>query len=317
MDTKEEDYVEHVFNCSAHDWMLFFTEQGRMYFKKAYQIPEGGPTARGKALVNFLDVRGDEKLAAIIPVRGFDPDRHLFFATEKGKVKKTPLEAYKNVRTAGIIAINIGEGDRLISVELTSDADDLLLVTRKGKGIRFNEKNARSMGRTAAGVRGISLGEGDVVKGIEVVREDAMLLTVTENGYGKRTAFSDYRVQRRGGKGLIANQLTEKTGELVTAISVHDSDAIMIVTKMGTMIRMPVLDVRMTGRSAQGVKLINIGKKDVVMSAALVDPDPEEEEIPPAEGEEGVPPPVEGEEAAVPSAKAEDIEPEAPAEETP
>jgi len=312
MDTKEEDYVEHVFNCSAHDWMLFFTEQGRMYFKKAYQIPEGGPTARGKALVNFLDVRGDEKLAAIIPVRGFDPDRHLFFATEKGKVKKTPLDAYKNVRTSGIIAINIGEGDRLISVELTSDADDLLLVTRKGKGICFNEKNARSMGRTAAGVRGISLGEGDVVKGIEVVREDAMLLTVTENGYGKRTAFSDYRVQRRGGKGLIANQLTEKTGELVTAISVHDSDAIMIVTKMGTMIRMPVVDVRMTGRSAQGVKLINLGKKDVVMSAALVDPDPEEEETPPGEGEEGATPSVEGEVAAAPPA--EDAEPEAPAE---
>jgi len=313
MDTKEEDYVEHVFNCSAHDWMLFFTEQGRMYFKKAYQIPEGGATSRGKALVNFLDVRGDEKLAAIIPVRGFDSDRHLFFATEKGKVKKTPLEAYRNVRTAGIIAIKIGEEDRLISVELTSEADDLLLVTRKGMGIRFNEKNARSMGRSAAGVRGISLGEGDAVEGIEVVHEDAMLLTVTENGYGKRTPFSGYRVQRRGGKGLIANQLTEKTGELVTAISVHDSDAIMIVTKLGTMIRMPVRDVRVTARSAQGVKLMNLRKNDVVMSAALIDPDDDEDAAaPPAEGEEGASPPVEGEEASAPPA--EDAGPESPTE---
>jgi len=301
MDTKEEDYVEHVFNCSAHDWMLFFTEQGRMYFKKAYQIPEGGPTARGKALVNFLDVKGDEKLAAIIPVRGFDPDRHLFFATEKGTVKKTPLDAYKNVRQAGIIAINIAEGDCLISVELTSDADDLVMVTRKGMGIRFNETNARSMGRATAGVRGIRLAEGDMVEGIEVVHEDAMLLTVTENGYGKRTAFSDYRVQRRGGKGLKANNLTEKTGELVTALSVHDDDAIMIVTKMGTMIRMPVRDVRITARSAQGVKLINIGKGDVVMSAALVDTD-DEEEPSTAEGE------------AVSESPAEESEPESPAE---
>ncbi len=313
MDTKEEDYVEHVFNCSAHDWMLFFTEQGRMYFKKAYQIPEGGPTSRGKALVNFLDVKGDEKLAAIVPLRGFDSQQHLFFATEKGTVKKTPLEAYKNVRQAGIIAINIAEGDRLISVELTSKNEDLLMVTRKGMGIRFNEKDSRSMGRATAGVRGIRLGEGDVVKGIEVVHEDAMLLTVTENGYGKRTAFSEYRAQRRGGKGLKANNLTEKTGELVTAISVHDDDAIMIVTKMGTMIRMPVVDVRMTGRSAQGVKLINIGKKDIVMSAALVDID-DEEEAAPAEGEEGNTPPAEAEEGT--SSSPDESEPEAPTEET-
>jgi DNA gyrase subunit A len=314
MDTKEEDYVEHVFNCSAHDWMLFFTEQGRMYFKKAYQIPEGGPTARGKALVNFLDVRGDEKLAAIIPVRGFDSAQHLFFATEKGTVKKTPLEAYKNVRQAGIIAINIVEGDRLISVELTSEDEDLLMVTRKGMGIRFNEKDSRSMGRATAGVRGIRLGAGDAVEGIEVVHEDAMLLTVTENGYGKRTAFSEYRSQKRGGKGLKANNLTEKTGELVTALSVHDDDAIMIVTKLGTMIRMPVADVRMTGRSAQGVKLINIGKKDIVMSAALVDIDDEEESAP-VEGEEGSTPPAEAEEGTTSSTEAPN--PEAPAEETP
>jgi DNA gyrase subunit A len=244
MDTKDEDYVEHVFNCSAHDWMLFFTEQGRMYFKKAYEIPEGARVFARQGAGEPAGRERDEKIAAIIPVRGFDPDKHLFFATEKGTVKKTPLEAYQNVRAAGLIAINIDEGDRLIGVELTGGADDLLLVTRKGMGIRFNEEDARPMGRATGGVRGISLDDGDVVEGVEVVHEDAMLLTVTENGYGKRTPFGEYRVQRRGGKGLIANDLTAKTGDLVTALSVHETDAIMIVTKNGTMIRMPVDGVR-------------------------------------------------------------------------
>jgi DNA gyrase subunit A len=289
MDTKEEDYVEHVFNCSAHDWMLFFTEQGRMYFKKAYEIPEGARASRGKALVNLLDVSGSEKIAAIIPVRGFDSGQHLFFATERGTVKKTPLEAYQNVRAAGIIAINVDEGDRLIGVELTGGADDVLLVTRKGIGIRFNEEDARPMGRATGGVRGISLEAGDVVEGVEIVHEDALLLTVTENGYGKRTAFSEYRVQRRGGKGLIANNLTPKTGDLVTALSVHADDAIMIVTKNGTMIRMPVDGVRVTGRSAQGVKLIDLAADDVVMSATPVEPE-DEEAPPPAEGPASEPP---------------------------
>ena len=284
MDTKDEDYVEHVFNCSAHDWMLFFTEQGRMYFKKAYEIPEGARDSRGKALVNLLDVQGTEKIAAIIPIRGFDTDQHLFFATEQGTVKKTALAAYQNVRASGLIAINVDEGDRLIGVELTGGQDDLLLVTRKGQGIRFNEEDARPMGRATGGVRGISLDAGDVVEGIEVVHEDAMLLTVTENGYGKRTPFAEYRVQRRGGKGLIANDLTEKTGDLVTALSVHDADAIMIVTKKGTMIRMPVDGVRVTGRSAQGVKLIDLDDDDVVMSATPVEPEDEEAPPPPADG---------------------------------
>ncbi len=272
MNTKDEDYVEHVFNCSAHDWMLFFTEQGRMYFKKAYEIPEGPRTSRGKALVNLLNVSGTEKTAAIIPVRGFDPDRHLFFATEKGTVKKTDLSAYQNVRAAGIIAINIDEGDRLIGVELTRGDDDILLVTRLGMGIRFHESDARPMGRATGGVRGIALGEGDVVEGVEVIHPDALLLTVTENGYGKRTPFSEYRVQRRGGRGLIANVLTPKTGNLVTAFGVHENDAMMIVTRNGTMIRVPVDGVRITGRSAQGVRLINLAEDDMVMSATPVEP---------------------------------------------
>jgi DNA gyrase subunit A len=225
---------------------------------------------------------GGEKIAAIIPVRGFDADKHLFFATERGTVKKTALDAYQNVRSSGIIAINIEEGDRLIGVELTGGQDDLLLVTRKGMGIRFHEADARPMGRATGGVRGITLEEGDAVEAVEVVHEDAMLLTVTVNGFGKRTPFAEYRVQRRGGKGLIANDLTEKTGDLVTALSVHESDAIMIVTKKGTMIRMPVDGVRVTGRSAQGVKLIDLDDDDVVMSATPVEPEGEEPPAPSA-----------------------------------
>ena len=282
MDTKDEDYVEHVFNCSAHDWMLFFTEQGRMYFKMAYEIPEGARDSRGKALVNLLEIGGTEKIAAIIPVRGFDSGRFLFFATERGTVKKTALDAYRNVRSSGLIAINVEDGDRLIGVELTAGQDDILLVTRQGQGIRFAESDVRPMGRATGGVRGIVLEPGDAVEGVEVVHEDAMLLTVTENGFGKRTPFSEYRVQRRGGKGLIANDLTGKTGDLVTALSVHATDAIMIVTKNGTMIRMPVDGVRITGRSAQGVKLIDLDEADVVMSATPVEP--EDENAAPAAG---------------------------------
>ncbi|MGD9612665.1 MAG: DNA gyrase C-terminal beta-propeller domain-containing protein, partial [Kiritimatiellia bacterium] len=231
---------------------------------------------------NLLDVQGAEKIAAIIPIRGFDADKCLFFATERGTVKKTALAAYQNVRASGLIAINVDEGDRLIGVELTGGQDDLLLVTRKGMGIRFNEEDARPMGRATGGVRGIALDEGDAVEGVEVVHADAMLLTVTENGYGKRTPFGEYRVQRRGGKGLIANDLTPKTGDLVTALSVHDRDAIMIVTKQGTMIRMPVDGVRVTGRSAQGVKLIDLDDGDVVMSATPVEPEDEAAPEPPA-----------------------------------
>lgn len=284
MDTKDDDYVEHVFNCTAHDWMLFFTEQGRMYFKKAYEIPEGPRTSKGKALVNLLNVNGGEKIAAIIPVRGFDTDQHLFFATERGTVKKTALLAYQNVRAAGIIAIRIEEGDRLIGVELTSGEDDILMVTRLGKGIRFHETDVRKMGRATGGVRGIALGQDDVVEGVEVIHPDAMLLTVTENGFGKRTAFSEYRVQRRGGRGLIANVLTAKTGNLVTAFGVQEDEAMMIITRNGTMIRVPVDGVRITGRSAQGVKLIDLAEDDVVMSATPVEPMEDEEE--PVAGEE-------------------------------
>ena len=321
MNTKEEDYVEHVFNCSAHDWMLFFTEQGRMYIKMAYEIPEGARYSRGKALVNLLNIQGAEKIAAIIPVRGFDTDQHLLFATERGTIKKTALRAYKNVRAAGIIAINIEAGDRLIGVELTSGDDDILLVTRQGMGIRFHEADARTMGRATRGVRGISLAKDDVVEGVEVVHDDAMLLTVTEKGFGKRTPFNEYRTQRRGGRGVIANELTAKTGVLVTALSVHDPDAIMIVTKKGTMIRMPVDGVRITGRSAQGVILINLDDDDIVMSATPVEPEDENNGAPEPETADAPSVPAADSGASAPEPAPEpsapEITPAPPAPETP
>ena len=271
MDTKDEDYVEHVFNCSAHDWMLFFTEFGRMYFKKAYEIPEGSRTSKGKALVNWLNISATEKIAAIIPVRGFDPEKYILFATERGVVKKTPLSSFRNVRAKGLIAIHVDEGDRVIGVEVTGGEDDVMLVTRNGIGIRFHESEVRKMGRASRGVRGIRLREGDVVEAVRLIKPDTRLLTVMEKGVGKRSDFEDYRVTHRGGSGIIAAGVTEKTGALVTALSVRDDDTIMIVTKGGTMIRMPVETVRVTGRNAQGVKLIDLEGDDVVMSATPVE----------------------------------------------
>ena len=275
MDTKDEDYVEHVFNCSAHDWMLFFTELGRMYFKKAYEIPEGSRTSKGKALVNWLNISAVEKIAAIIPVRGFDPDKYILFATERGVVKKTPLSAFRNVRAKGLIAIHVDEGDRVIGVEVTGGEDDVMLVTRDGIGIRFHESEVRKMGRASRGVRGIRLRDGDVVEAVRLIKPDTRILTVMEKGVGKRSDFDDYRVTHRGGSGIIAAGVTEKTGALVTALSVRDDDTIMIVTKGGTMIRMPVETVRVTGRNAQGVKLIDLEGDDVVMSATLVEAESE------------------------------------------
>ncbi len=305
MDTKEEDWVEHVFNCSAHDWMLFFTEQGRMYFRKAYDIPDSGRTSRGKAIVNFLQMGEGEKIAAILPVRGFTGERNLFFATERGIVKKTPLAAYKNVRAAGLIAIRVEEGDRVVGVELTGGEDEIMLVTRQGQGIRFKETDVRTMGRPAAGVIGIRLAEGDAVEGLECVRGTARLLTITEKGYGKRTDFGEYRLQHRGGSGLIANELTGKTGPLVTALTVEDDACIMLVTKSGIMIRIPVDGIRVTGRNAQGVKLIDLEDGDTVMSATPVDPEEQKSE--------GTPDPEGDGAEAAPEAVAETTDEAAPA----
>jgi len=294
MDTKDEDFVEHVFSASTHDYLLFFTTAGRVHWKKVYEVPEGSRTSRGKAIVNLLEVEGDEKVATLIRVREFPDTQHLVFATANGTVKKTNLSAYGNPRAGGIIAIAIEENDRLIGVRLTKDNDELLLVTRQGMSIRFNESQLRDQGRDTMGVRGIRLGkENDAVVSIEVMEEGANLLCVSENGYGKRTDFSEYPSQNRGGKGVIAIKTSDRNGLVVSAHTVHEHEALMMITANGQMIRFAVDDLRTISRNTQGVRLINLEEGDKLVSATPVEVDDAVLEIP------GAPvPEVTGEESA-------------------
>jgi DNA gyrase subunit A len=290
MDTKEEDYVEHVFMAQTHDYILFFTEAGRVYWQKVYEIPEGGRTTRGKAIVNLLQIGSDEKIAAMIRVREFSDQEHLVMATRSGVVKKTNLSSFGNPRAGGIIAIAIDEGDTLVGVKLTHGNDDVMLVTHQGMSIRFNENQLRDQGRDTRGVRGITLGrENDRVESIEVVEENATLLAISEHGYGKRTGFDEYPQQHRGGKGVITIRTTDRNGMVVGALSVRDNDALMLITEAGQMIRIAIAGIRTISRNTQGVRLINLSEGDKLVSATPVEPGdddiPEEEE-----GEEGAAP---------------------------
>jgi len=277
MDTKEEDYVEHVFTASTHDYMLFFTATGRVYWKKVYEIPEGGRTTRGKAIVNFLEIGSEEKIAACIPVREFPESQFLVFATANGLVKKTNLAAFGNPRAGGIIAIGIEEGDTLVGVRLTNGQNELILVTRQGMSIRFHEGQMRDQGRDTVGVYGIKLDRDDRVENIEVVEPNATLMCISENGYGKRTAFDEYPDQHRGGKGVITMKTTERNGLVVGAHAVRENDALMLITAQGQMIRIPVSDVRVISRNTQGVRLINLSEGDKLVSATTVEPEEPEE----------------------------------------
>lgn len=274
MNTKEEDYVEHVFTASTHDYLLFFTETGRVHWKKVHEVPEAGRAARGKALVNFLEIGNDEKIAALIRVREFPENQHLVFATEKGLVKKSNLSAYGNPRVGGIIAIAIEEGDRLIGVQLTNGQNELMLITRQGMSIRFSEDQLRDQGRDTIGVRGINLGkENDAVVAVESVDSAATLLCICENGYGKRTAFDEYPAQKRAGKGVITIKTSDRNGLVVGAHSVRDNDALMLITEKGQMIRIGVKDIRSISRNTQGVRIINLEEGDRVVSATPVEPE--------------------------------------------
>jgi len=273
MATKEEDYVEHVFAANTHDYILFFTSAGQIYWEKVYEIPEATRTSRGKAIVNLLNITNEEKIAAMIRVREFSEDKHLVMATSKGVAKKTNLSAFKNVRRDSIVAINIDDGDELIEVKMTSGNDEVMLCTLKGKSIRFSETRLRDQGRATRGVRGISLGKGDRVQSMEIVNNDATFLVCTENGYGKRTAFEEYRTQNRGGSGIIAIRTSKRNGKVVGAHAVLDSDALMLITAQGKMIKMNVSDVRVIGRATQGVRLINLDEGDKLVSATTVEPE--------------------------------------------
>lgn len=286
MDTKDEDFVEHLFVSNSHNYLMFFTDKGKVYRIKAYEIPELGRTARGTPIINLIQIEQGEKISAVIQVQETDSDKYLFFATREGIVKKTPLEDYNNIRKGGLIAINLREEDSLIEVKLTDGEQNLIIGTARGMSITFSENDVRSMGRSATGVKGITLDEDDHVIGMDCVDKDLEVLIVTAKGYGKRTPAGDYRSQTRGGKGIKTINLTDKNGLVVGLKVVKSDEDLMIITTSGTLIRTSMDGISTMGRYAQGVKLINIREDDAV--ATLCRADKEEDELPGHEdGEEG------------------------------
>jgi len=281
MKTKEEDFVEQLFIASTKDFLLCFTDAGRMYWLKVYEIPEGSRTTKGKAVVNLVNVAMDEKITTILPVKEFSEDTFLFMATRNGVVKKTPLIEYSNVRQGGIIAVKLDDGDKLISVALTDGKKDVFLASRNGKAIRFNEEDARSMGRVTRGVRGMNLNEDDHVIGMEIVDNEAVgstIFTVCENGFGKRTDLDEYRDQSRGGKGIITIKTTDRNGPVVNVMQVADDNDLMVITDNGKILRVPVSGFSVIGRNTQGVKLITTEEKEKVVAVAKL-AEKEEDEL--------------------------------------
>src|SRR5439155_549362 len=270
MGTQEVDFVATLFTATTHDYLLFFTDAGKVYWLRVHEIPEAGRAAKGKAMVNLLALSGDEKVTATLPVQAFREDRYVVMATRMGTIKKTELSAYGNPRQGGIIALTLDEGDKLIGVEITDGQREILLGTRDGIVIRFKEEDVRPMGRTAHGVRGITLDEGNYVIGMETITPDSTtsILTVTERGYGKRTLVSEYRLQGRAGKGIISVKVTEKNGPADSFHQVRDGDEIMVMTAEGKILRTRVDDVREIGRNAQGVRLIDMTETDRVVGVA-------------------------------------------------
>ena len=273
MGTKEEDWVEHLFLASTHDYLLIFTRDGRLYRLKVYQIPPARRTARGKPIVNLLRMNKGDEVASIVRVREFSDDRFLIFASRHGLVKRTSLAAYRNVHAGGLRAINILDDDRLIDVKLSDGSNDVILATRRGMAIRFSESDAREMGRATQGVRGIRLSDDDTVVGLVVARRGGSLLTATERGMGKRSDVDDYRIQRRGGKGLINLKPTEKSGLVAAVREVTDDDELMFVTRNGVINRQPAEGIRVIGRNTMGVRLVSLDEGDELMDvASLIDP---------------------------------------------
>ncbi|MGQ9677878.1 MAG: DNA gyrase subunit A [bacterium] len=267
----EEDFVEGLFIASTHDYMMFFTDRGRCYWEKVYEIPEGSYTSKGRSISNLVEMEKDEVTTSYVAVREFAPDNYVFFVTRQGIVKRTSLELFSNPRRKGIIAMSVGKDDALIATLLTSGHDDILLVTRNGMGIKFHETDVRAMGRNAAGVRGIKLYKGDEVIGAVVCTPGRSLLTIFDNGFGKRTDFELFQTQRRGGKGVIAAKPVEKSGRLACAKAVSDSCEIIVTSKQGIVIRVKCSEIRKCGRATTGVKVMAVEKGDVVVDVALVE----------------------------------------------
>lgn len=272
-DLKDDDFVERLFIGSTHDYILCFTDDGRCFWLKVHEIPQAGRAAKGKPIVNLINVGAETQVKSMVPVREFSESEYLLFCTKQGTIKKTALSAYSNPRSAGIKAIKIDEGDELIDVQVTGGTNDIVLATKHGLSVRFHEQDARPMGRDTSGVKGVDLREGDQVVSMVVVKRTATLLVVTEKGLGKCTEIEDYRVQKRGGKGILTLNRTEKTGNVVALMEVLPEDEIMLITKGGVIIRSPVSQVRVTGRNAQGVRLVHLDEGDCVMAVARVVPD--------------------------------------------
>ena len=268
--TKNEDFIEHMFVASTHHYILIFTDKGKCYWLKVYEIPEAGRTARGRAIQNIIQKDKEENITAFVSVKEFTDEQNIIMATLKGTIKKTVLSAYGNVRRGGINAINIVKGDKLISVKLTDGTNDIVLGTRNGFAIRFNEKDVRPMGRTATGVRGVRLGKDDVVVGLVVMKRQATILVVTEKGYGKRSDINDYRTTHRGGKGVITVKTSDKVGKLISMMEVVDGDELVIITSHGMVIKQGIKNIRVMGRNTQGVRVIRLNEGDSIADIAKV-----------------------------------------------
>jgi DNA gyrase subunit A len=299
---EQPDFIEHLFTASTHDYLMFFTSTGRVYVERVHEIPDMGRAAKGRNIANLLELRADEKVAAMIRIlsktgtnkedQTWQQPEFVFFATRQGTVKKTALEDFANVRKGGIIAITIEPGDSLIDVKLTHGHNEVVLITKDGMSIRFHEDNVRAMGRQAAGVKGIELAANDAVVAAAVVVPDATLLVAGENGIGKRTAFDEYRVQSRGGKGIITMKTTEKTGGVVGALTVRELDEIMLITAGGQMVRTTVRDIRETGRNTMGVKLVDLEENDRLQAIAPVISEEREDEPEAGESSSAAPDPA-------------------------
>jgi DNA gyrase subunit A len=273
--TKDDDFIEHMFIASTHHYIMFFTDQGRAYWLKVHELPEGGRATRGRSIINLIEKDKDEKIAAFVAVKEFKEDNFLIMVTEKGTIKKTVLSAYGNVRRGGINAINIVSGDKLISVKMTDGSNDIVIGTRNGIAIRFHENDVRDMGRTSTGVRGINLGKGDRVVGLLVIKRNDTILVVTEKGFGKRSDINDYRITKRGGKGVYTVKTSEKSGKLIALMEVVDGDELVIISTQGMVIRQSVKDIRIMGRVTQGVRVIRLNEGDSIADIAKVVPDEE------------------------------------------
>ena len=294
-DKRESDFIQYVYPATNHNYMLFFTQKGKCYWLKVFEIPEGGKNSKGRPIQNLLSIESDDCVNAFIRVKGlndkeFTKSHNLVFCTKKGIIKKTSLEAYSRPYSNGVKAIIIRDDDQLISVRLTDGNAEIILADREGRAIRFHESKVREMGRVSTGVRGMTLGsESDEVIGMITMTgaPDETVMVVSEKGYGKRSALDDYRITNRGGKGVKTLALTDKTGDLIAIKNVNDSNDLMIINQSGVVLRLPVDSIRVMGRATQGVKLIDLQKRgDVIASVCKVDSDPEEagiEEIEPRE----------------------------------